>query len=106
MATMTREQLRDHLHNLPLVQAIEQKKKIDTAKRRLVEALAIMGELGISEEAVDEMQNKYKEYQEISRGYGALIENLWDVSPWIELIVGRYTASNDDDIDRLPEIIE
>lgn len=104
--TMHRETLRAHLHNAPLVQAIEQKRVVDLTKRQLADAMQVLREVGAHDGAIDEAQRKFDEYVKISRAYGNLIEDVFGISWQAESIIRMYTECCDNDIDRLPEHIK
>ncbi len=81
-----REILRQHLHNTPLVQTIEQKQQIDTTRKKLRGALQIMSEIEVSETAIADVQSKYDEYGKISSGYSNLLEDVFGIS-WQKILL-------------------
>lgn len=102
---MTKETLRSYLHNYPPVQAIEQKRQIDNTRQDLLHALQVLRTAGVSELVQAEVQGKYDEYGKISRNYGVLLEDTWNVMWQDESIIRNYTDCCDDDIDHLPDTI-
>ncbi len=104
--TIKREILRQHLHNTPLVQTIEQKQQIDITRKKLREALQIMSEIEVSETAIADVQSKYDEYGKISSGYSNLLEDVFGISWQTERIICKYTDCLDEYIDNLSENIK
>ncbi|MCL2462257.1 MAG: hypothetical protein FWF44_06280 [Defluviitaleaceae bacterium] len=106
MTGISREILRAHLHNQPLVAAIAQKKEIQKVKQALIAARVVMGQTCISEAAQKEVCSKIDEYTKISQNYGNMIEDTWGVSWQIESIIAKYIDDLDDVIDQLPEFVK
>lgn len=102
---MHRDDLKNHLHNEPLIQAIMQKRKIDTTKRELYTAFQTMRKTGISEIAAKEVHAKIKEYNAISNGYGELMQKVWGINQQRESIIRKYIGYRDADIDDLPDYV-
>lgn len=98
---MTRETLRKHLRNLPLEQAIRQKAEVDETRKALNAAWTIMEKAGVSDAALDEVNDKVREYSTVSKNYGNMIEDTWHITWQMESIIKKYI---DHDLDELPEI--
>lgn len=104
--TLHIETLRGYLSNAPLMRVIRQKQEINDMAKRLCAAIDAMREAGVDESAVKEVQDKADEYRKISRGYGEMIESVWDI-PWqTEALIAKYIDCCDNDIDKLPEYVK
>lgn len=102
--TLHIETLRGYLSNAPLMQVIRQKQEIKDMEKRLYAAMDAMREAGVDESAVQEVQDKADEYRKISRGYGEMLESVWDI-PWqTESLITKYLDCCD--VDDLPEYVK
>jgi len=79
-----------HLQNAPLVQALRQKVEIDETRKALCSALRILETAGISTAAQEEVNAKIKEYSTISKNYGNMIQDTWQITWQMESIITRY----------------
>ena len=99
---MTHEALRAYLHNEPLISVIKAKSAIDVIRKSLCTALCIMNDVGISKPACMEVQAKIDEYGKISKCYGIMLEDAFNVTWQAEATIRKYIDCTDADIDRLP----
>lgn len=106
MNGMSKETLKSYLSNTPLIQAISQKKSVNDTRKKLIDALHILGEVGLNNAAIEEVQKKQDEYLKISRGYDELISTVWGISWQAESFIAKYIDYDDVDIDRLPDYIK
>ena len=97
---MSRETLRCHLGNEPLVQAIKAKRDVEQTRKELHAALDVLKRTGIGEAALAEVNAKLKEYSDVSMNYGNMIDETWHVI-WQEVsVITRYLNC---DYSELPE---
>jgi hypothetical protein len=102
---MTRTELKELLHNIPLIKTIEQKQDLTAARNELCAALETLRKTNVSLPAQDEVQRKINEYAEAARKYGEMIEDLWGITWQKERSIRKYIGCDDTDIDRLAEFI-
>jgi len=99
---MTHETLRTHLHNEPLISAIKAKLVIDEKRKSLCAALNIMNDAGISKPACMEVQAKIDEYRKISKYYGNMLDDVFDLTWQAEAIILKHLDKTDTEIEMLP----
>lgn len=100
MTGISREALRGHLQNAPLVQALRSKAKLEETHRDLIAAENVMERVGISGATLDEVRAKKLEYDAIIKNYSILIEDTWHITWQTESLIKKYL---DYDIDQLSE---
>lgn len=103
---MLKETLRQNLHNKPLIATLSQKIEIDSTKKKLLEVLQTLRDFEMSESSISEVESKYEEYNNISKAYGNMLEDVWGISWQNEEIIKRHIDFTDDEIDRLPDEIK
>lgn len=102
--TLHIETLRGYLSNAPLVQVIRQKREINEARNRLLDAQKTLADAGISAAVIQEVLDKADEYGKISRGYSEMIESVWGISWQTESLITKYLDCCD--VDDLPEYVK
>lgn len=97
--------LKEILHDIPLKQALLQKRAIDKTKNGLSEVIQIMRDTDIEESVIEGVQRKREEYIRVSKCYGNLLNDAWDINQEREKILLKYINYSDEEIDNLPEYV-
>ncbi|MDR3354127.1 MAG: hypothetical protein LBO21_03750 [Synergistaceae bacterium] len=100
---MNLEELREHLLNWPLIEAIRNRYEIDELKRDLAESLEMLTRAGVSDSVIEEIDEKRMELVRIRDGYDRMIEDIWQIEREDMEIIWHYRGSSDEEIDALPD---
>lgn len=82
------------------MKTIRLKVEVDESRAALNTAWAVMEKAGINDTVLDEVSAKVKEYATVSKNFGNMIEDTWQITWQMESIIKKYI---DHDLDALPE---